>query len=132
MLHEFIIFIHRLRVIFFLLIVVSFLSILGANPVNVSQFIGGKLGRAVGMSVSIPDNPFNKLALQLKEKEDELNAREKELSAREADLNEQRANASPWLIGLYAGIAILFFLIIINYYLDYRRRRLSAASNKRP
>ena len=117
-------FIHRLRIFFFLFILVSFLYYLGLNPVDVGRFVGSKIGSAVGMSISVSENPFNKLALQLKEREEGLDEREEALAVREIELNKQaQADNNPAIIFLLAGVAVLFFLIILNYYLDYRRRK---------
>lgn len=116
--------IHDLRLLFLSIIIVSFFYVIGINPVNTSQFIGSKIGRAVGMSVSIPENPFNKLAVQLKEKEEILNQRENELNQKAEELNQKSKNTqSPMIIALMIGIVILFLLVLINYYLDYRRRQ---------
>jgi hypothetical protein len=115
-------FIHAARVYFLLFITVSFFYYLGLNPVDVGCFIGAKMGSAVGMSVSVPENPFNRLALQLKEKEERLNQKEIELSEREKILREANRGQERLVIGLTVGIVILFGLIVLNYYLDYRRR----------
>ena len=117
-------FIHNLRILFFAIILVSFLFVIGLNPVDMSVFLGSKLGQAVGLTVSVPENPVNKLALQLKEKEDSLNSRELALNEREAQIDKQlQAQYNPVVIALASGIVVLFVLILVNYYLDYRRRR---------
>ena len=116
-------FIHTLRVIFLVLIIIAFFTVIGINPVDVSKFVGSKIGRAVGMSISVPENPFNKLALQLKEKESQLAVREKELAAREQELNKTgNQDTLIWL--LITGIGVLFVLIFLNYFLDYRRKKI--------
>lgn len=117
-------FIHTLRIFLLVFIVIAFFTVLGINPVNVSKFVGSKIGRAVGMSVSIPENPFNKLALQLKEKEAELDARERNLAGKELALNSTSGKQSNFIIlALSIGIGILFILVVFNYYLDYRRKK---------
>lgn len=121
-------FIHRLRLFFFLFILVSFLYYLGLNPVDVGRFVGSKIGSAVGMSISVPENPFNKVALQLEEREEELDERAKALAIREVELDKQaQIDNNPVIFFLLAGIAVLFFLIILNYYLDYRRRKIKSS-----
>ena len=75
------------------------------------------------MSVSVPENPFNRLALQLKEKEERLNQKEIELSEREKDLRNIKSGQNRLVTGLLVGIVILFGLVILNYYLDWRRRK---------
>ena len=115
-------FIHTLRVIFLVLIIIAFFTVIGINPVDVSKFVGSKIGRAVGVSINVSENPFNKLALQLKEKESRLAAREQELAAREQEFN--KSNSQDMLVWLLIiGIGVLFVLILLNYFLDYRRKR---------
>lgn len=75
---------------------------------------------AVGVSVNVAENEYNALA-------EELSAKEQELQKREAALNafpsgtpiEGPSNAIVYttLVGL-----ILLTLILMNFYLDYRRR----------
>jgi hypothetical protein len=123
MFHKIFRFIHDLKVFFLAIIFLSFLNILGANPLDIGKFFGAQFGQAVGMSVAVPDNPFNKLAAQLKEKENDLNTRERALLLRERDLSivDKTQNRIIYVIG--AGVLILLFLIVTNFFLDYRRRR---------
>jgi hypothetical protein len=113
--------IHKLRVYLLLIITFSFLYLAGVNPVKVSFFIGAHISRAVGMDVSVPENPFNKLALQLKEKEQLLNLREADLNKREASTADNRNDLYLAILG--GGVILLFLLVMINYYLDYKRRK---------
>jgi len=115
-------FIHTLRVFFLVFIIVSFLFVLGVNPVSVSKFFGAKLGSAVGMSTSVPENPFNRLAVQLKEKENKLIEREQELDKREQNLGS-KVNNDYLVAVLGIGIIVLFGLVLLNYYLDYKRKQ---------
>lgn len=124
MLHKSISIIHQLRVYFLFVIIIAFLASAGINPVDVGIFYGTKIGSAVGMSSSVAENPFNKLALDLKNKENSLSQKEQALNAREAVLNSQiGSNQAVLLWVIIAGILILFILIIINFILDYRRRK---------
>jgi hypothetical protein len=113
-------FIHDLRIFFFALILVSSLYSLGLNPVDIGKFIGAKAGKAVGvsMSTSVPPNPFNTLAMQLEQKERLLDEREQMLAQQEAGPVSQRG----LIYLLLSGIVVLSVLIILNFYLDYRRR----------
>ncbi len=115
--------IHRFRVGFLILISIAFLAYLGLNPLDLSRYYGARFGSAVGMSMSIPENPVNKLALELSNKEKSLADREADLRKREEGLAKQPNNDRLVMILLGAGIILLFVLIIINFYLDRRYRR---------
>jgi hypothetical protein len=79
-------FIHNIRILLFVLIVLSFLNIADINPVSMSYFFGARFGKAIGMQTSVPENPINKLALELKTREANLDAREQDLLAREVEI----------------------------------------------
>ena len=115
-------FIHSLRLYLLAVIIVGFFFVSGLNPVDISVFFGAKLGRAIGMSVGVPNNPFNKLALELKQKEVELDQREKDLIKQEEGLSGTGANDNLLIYGLGIGIFILFVLVGVNFYFDRRRR----------
>ena len=115
--------IHKLRIYFLLFISLMFMIQVGLNPIDTGVFMGAKFGKAIGMAVSVPENPFNKLALQLKEKEAGLNEREKALDVREQELSVEKKEVSNWpLWGMGVGIIILFFLVLTNFYLDFYNR----------
>ncbi|MEA3449476.1 MAG: hypothetical protein U9Q85_00620 [Patescibacteria group bacterium] len=114
-------FIHSIRIVLFALIVLSFLHIADVNPISMSYFLGAKFGSAIGMSTSVPENPMNKLALQLKAREAELDEREQNLLKHEVELSKNREQIL--LYGIAGGIAVLFLLILLNFYLDAKRRR---------
>ena len=115
-------FIHHLRILFFMMIVMSFLYIANLNPIDISVFLGSRIGSAVGLNVSVPENPFNKLAMQLEEKEERLNEREKNLDDR-AEALGVGDNIGLWLMIIAFGIGALFVLLLLNFYLDIRQRR---------
>lgn len=116
--------IHYLRWYFLVFSTIGLFYYAGLNPIDIGQFLGAKMGSAVGMSMSVPENPLNRLALELKEKEETLDLRENQLKQREDDLNAQKMDAQMKLIiVLSIGVAALFILILINYYLDYKRRK---------
>lgn len=123
MFHKIFRFIHDLKVFFLAIIFLSFFNILGANPLDIGKFFGAQFSQAVGMSVSVPENPFSKLALQLKEKENNLNEREQVLASRERDLSgtDKFQNRIIYSIGI--GMIVLLILIIVNFFLDHQRRR---------
>jgi hypothetical protein len=104
---------------------------LGLNPIDTGVFMGAKFGKAIGMEVSVPSNPFNKLALALKEKEAGLNEREKSLDAREKVLLVEKKESINWpLRGMGVGIIILFFLVLTNFYLDFYNRAHKKSKNQ--
>lgn len=116
-----------------LLFVVATLAALhmvfGASPVAVGQYLVAQVGSAIGVTVSIPSNPFNMLAQQLAEKESTLGEKEKELQQKEAALeaktNEKQRSQNRILT--YGGVfgAVLFALILANFYFDWRKRKTS-------
>src|SRR3989339_780710 len=99
MIHKTVKHIHRFRVYFLAFIVVAFFYELGLNPIN-------------------------KLALELKQKEERLDQREKDLNDREKEL----VRSSAWNDNMYlfmgGGIVVLFVLALANFYMDIRRRKL--------
>jgi hypothetical protein len=117
-------FIHDLRILFFALILISFLYTIGVNPVAMGRFIGAKIGSAVGISTStsVPPNPFNTAASQLNDKEKKLAEREKLLNQKEAELNGGMAGQRNLAYFLSVGVAVLFTLIILNFYFDYKSK----------
>jgi len=116
-------FIHDLKVFFLAIIFFSFLSMLGANPIDMIEFFSANLGKAVGVSTTVPENPFNSLAAQLKEKENKLALKENELKQREDSLSgiNSAQNRSILFIGI--GVVVLFVLILINFIMDYKRKK---------
>jgi len=123
MLHKTIKHVHRWRVYFLLGITALFLYYAQMNPIQIGQFMGAKMGQAVGMSVAVPENPFNKLALELQEKEELLESREAELAAREASLGVNNNTQQKLLIFVAVGIVVLLVLILINFYYDWYRQK---------
>jgi|WetSurMetagenome_2_1015567.scaffolds.fasta_scaffold1612848_1 hypothetical protein len=129
--------IHTLRIFFFFLIFFTFLFILGLSPVDVGRYIGAQFGAAIdeskapNISATIPVNPINALALQLREKESKLTDREKGIDQRESDLVRAASLQSRLMWILTIGIIILFVLIIVNYIMDYQRRKLEKAGNSK-
>jgi hypothetical protein len=94
------------------------------HPLNPAFFLGEKLMAATGAvnTASVPYNPINRLAMQLDEKEKQLNEREQSLNDRATALEKQD---SIWnngvLLAIFLALAILGFLVVINFYLDRKR-----------
>lgn len=116
--------IHKLRLVLFGVIIFMFLMILGLNPINISSFIGASFGKAVGLSVGVAENPYNKVAAQLKEKEAALDQRENELEEREQALSTPVGPQKNLLYIVFFGIIILFILLVFNFYFDYKRNKM--------
>lgn len=113
--------------IFAIAIVFSyFLLLLFLHPLNLAFFFGEKLSLAAGVTntTSVPVNPINKLAMQLEEKEKELAAKERALNDRSVAIEKQN---SVWnnglLLAIFAALAVLGFLIVVNFYFDRKRER---------
>ena len=75
-----------LLVILLLVVVVSVVFQVGFNTdtLSVGRYLVAQLGSAVGVTASVPSNPFNTLAIQLEEKEINLNQKEKALLDRKS------------------------------------------------
>ena len=123
--------IHDLKIFFLALIIVWFLFILGLNPVSITKLIGAKISSAVGFSVGVKENSFNKLALQLQEKEKRLVKKEETLERIEAELKKRNSlRENKLVLIMILGIVILFILILLNYYFDYKKRKSDLKNNK--
>jgi hypothetical protein len=110
------------KVLLLTLIVANALAAVGKDPIRIAEFIGSKIGNAIGVSSSVPANPFNTLALQLKDKENQLKDKEQELRSREDRLNGELVSQRTILYGLASLVAILFILVLFNFYFDNKRR----------
>jgi hypothetical protein len=123
-------FIHRLRTYFLMLIIIGFFALAGLNPLDVGYFAGARIGQAVGMSISVPENPFNRLALDLKNKEERLDERERLLNEKEENLQARLNPKENFSLALMAGgIVVLFILLMLNYYFDWKRRKTIEAEH---
>lgn len=100
-----------------------FFLVLGLNPIDVGKLIKGKMGEAVGMSVGVPENEYNKIAAQLEAKEKSLLEKERELKNLELEITRSYKGNEWVIIFLSIGIVVLFILVGLNYYLDYKRRK---------
>lgn len=89
------------------------------NPLDVGSYLGARVG-SVGTEMEVAENPYNTLAQQLREREEELDEREEVL----LKTLEERNDENRWMSNLIMGsITLLFILILFNFYLDYRTRQ---------
>jgi len=104
------------------LVSLVFLSGYGVKQLGPSGF-AYQMGLSIGITAGVPENDYNKLAQALKEKDKALTERERNLAKTEMTvLNAQRENNTRlvWLI-MAIGF-VLLSLILINFYLDKKRR----------
>jgi len=81
----------------------------------------------IGITVGVAPNPYNTLNDQLNQEQNQLNQQASDLAAREAALVSSTAAASaapPETWYLAAAIATVALLVILNFYLDWRRSRI--------
>ncbi len=84
-------------------------------------------GNVIGVSAGVAPNEFNTLIAQLSEREKELDARAEALSAREQSIvseldARQKERTKKVYMYLFGFTLLLFFLVSLNYYLDYHRK----------
>lgn len=85
--------------------------------IAILSFVGANWqARADEMSSRVLENPYNRLAAQLDDKGQELSRREQALNALEARLEKS-------YFQVFGLVGFLFVLILINFILDYKRRR---------
>jgi cytochrome c biogenesis protein ResB len=97
---------------------------LRASPTAVVRYLASQAQSAIGMNASVPANPINTLAKQLNERKEGILEKEKELDQREEIIQGQiRKEQEKTLVYLLATGGVLLFLIVLNFYFDYRRRR---------
>jgi hypothetical protein len=114
---------HELKIIFAALIIANLFMLAGKNPLDLAAFVGSKIGSAIGISSSVPPNPYNSVALQLKEKEARLDGLDTELKAREARLDEQLVSQRTVIYALAGMVGLLFVLVLFNFYQDGKRKK---------
>ncbi len=86
-------------------------------------------GAGSALSASVPPNPYNTLAQQLKDKEDSLNERQAELDAREVTAVGPSAGEIFGFLSFVFSV-ILFALIGLNFYMDSHRSKKPVVSSK--
>ncbi|HUO50800.1 MAG TPA: hypothetical protein VMU25_04530 [Candidatus Paceibacterota bacterium] len=94
------------------------------SPAALAHSAASSLASAsVAITAGVSPNPENTLAAQLTAKEAQLNEQQQSIDAQEKKV------ASLDMLGLYSLIAsaILFVLVAMNFYMDWRRGRFAAA-----
>ncbi|MFZ2886899.1 MAG: hypothetical protein WA021_03715 [Minisyncoccia bacterium] len=86
---------------------------------EVANTISATASAVVGVTAAVGENPDNALAEALRAKEDELAARERNLDARTPSPRESDPLA---MYSLILG-SVLFALVAVNFFFDFRRRR---------
>lgn len=92
----------------------------GAKPPEIMKYLLAQIGSSVGVSLTVPENPFNTLAKQLQEKEIELQKREKALDEILIKINRE---SKIILASILVLMIILVILILLNFYFDYQFRK---------
>lgn len=93
---------------------------------------------STGISATVPPNPINNWVQQLKEKEVKLSEKEKNLAEKETLMEKQilekisaQQKSDKKAVMFYlvlAGLGI-FLLILLNFYLDWRRNKSLGIKN---
>lgn len=90
------------------------------NPLDVTHYMVARIGSTTGTSAEVPENPYNTLAQELREREEELDEREEVL----LQTLEERDRENRFISNLILiSIVTLFLLVLFNFYLDYRTRK---------
>ncbi len=89
------------------------------GPVDITKYGLANLGSASGTQVRVPENPYNTLAQQFIEKEEELNKREEMVEGALVRMEEE----NRFLMGLILALVVMLSVfLLLNFYLDYRAR----------
>jgi hypothetical protein len=83
-----------------------------------------QVGMAIGMTAGVPENQYNTLAQSLKQRDAAVTEKEKALAEKEAAVLQEQGMSNAQLSSLVIGIGtVLLALILLNFYLDAKRRR---------
>ena len=92
----------------------------GIHPGEIFGYLAAEMGGATtGAEVLVEENPYNQVAQQLAEKEEELEEREEELGVL---LDEREAESNSTLNLILGLVVALFLLLVSNFYLDFKAR----------
>ena len=84
-----------------------------------------QLGSVVGIYAGVEPNEYNLLAQQLEEKRKELDARENQIAQQEELIKESVVSDKASIVYATAIGFLLLVLVILNFYLDWKRNRNS-------
>jgi hypothetical protein len=109
--------------LFFLTLLVYSKFVLKIHSTDLVSYSLASLGSSVGVSVSVPPNPYNTLASQLQEWQTRLEEKEKLLTQKEIALNQKSVFQGEIISKLVAALLIIIFLLILaNFYFDFKFR----------
>ena len=96
--------------------------------------VAGGLANAVGVSIGVEENVYNRVAKQLEERAKELDERETSLVDLEkeivTEIREERKKENIHLLYIAVFLGIISILLFINFYFDWKRS-LSFRKNKK-
>ena len=88
------------------------------------EFAGYFKAQLVGQGAEVEENPFNKLAQQLEQKEEELEEREVELNRREEflvqEIQEEQQRRNTIILGI---VIVTVFIVLLNFFFDWKREK---------
>ncbi|MEI8361028.1 MAG: hypothetical protein WCG01_02785 [bacterium] len=87
-----------------------------------SLVLASSMGVGAGIQTSVPENEYSRAAIQLRQKSTELDQRQQALDNLQKKIEQGNQTRDKVLV--VAGLS-LFVLIVINYYLDLHRRKLT-------
>ena len=108
---------------FFLFLLGYSKIILRIAPTDLVSYSLASFGSAVGVSVSVPPNPYNTIAVQLQDWQNKLIEKEKTLNQKELELRQKSVIQGEIISKLIVALlGIIFLLVLINFYLDFKFR----------
>jgi hypothetical protein len=116
-------------IILITVICTSFFYILVANPISLYNYFSGTESKAADLQTTVAKNPYNTLAQQLSDWEDDLDKRESGLNELEKKITEKSQIEKILIVIIAIFLPLLFVLIFLNFYFDYKRRKAKRDNN---
>ena len=83
-----------------------------------------QLGSVIGLYASVEPNEYNTLAQQLEEQKAELDKQKLQIEQEKAQLQQEKEDNNDITIIYVTSIGgLLLVLVLLNYFLDWRRRK---------